>query len=335
MFCNNFFGMLNMIFTPFSFGCFNDSYWNYFPMPNPSLYMGNLQTYVPSIWNFNSSESLNNIDTNQNCYPDLKFDFSCLNQQSSNNNSENTQNNCSNCSVKTEENKNQTASNPVKNNDNRQNSSDKVRSNDKIDTQKRTDLNDQTICNQVRNGNYKAEYININGHIHYKYPEMTSNLVEINKRGMQMGGYLNKNAAAAFKEMQADAKKEGITLTPQSGYRPNSRQKVLFENKGTTPSALINHASSSAPPGYSEHSTGLALDINGANGGFIKAGSKEYEWLKKNSYKYGFEQSFPAGNAQGLDEEPWHYRFVGKNHENDYIFRHAIANDPQMLAKRK
>ena len=53
-----------------------------------------------------------------------------------------------------------------------------------------------------------------------------------------MGGYLNKNAAYAFKNMQEDAKKEGITLTPQSGYRPNSRQKELFENK--VPTTLDN-----------------------------------------------------------------------------------------------
>ena len=76
-------------------------------------------------------------------------------------------------------------------------------------------------------------------------------------------------------------------------------------------------AISVAPPGHSEHATGYALDvaIRPANGcgdtEGCMAAKPLYRWLVANAPRFGFEQSFPAGNKQGVKWEPWHWRWVG------------------------
>ena len=72
-----------------------------------------------------------------------------------------------------------------------------------------------------------------------------------------------------------------------------------------------------APPGYSEHHTGLALDIGDLDHPEtdVEVSFEEtpaFEWLKNNADRFGFELSFPVGNPQGVSYEPWHWRFVGE-----------------------
>jgi len=67
-----------------------------------------------------------------------------------------------------------------------------------------------------------------------------------------------------------------------------------------------------AVPRTSEHQLGLAVDINAEKG---KSTNEEvYQWLIKNSYKYGFILRYPANKIEitGTNYEPWHYRYVGK-----------------------
>ena len=102
-----------------------------------------------------------------------------------------------------------------------------------------------------------------------------------------------------------------------SGYRSYEYQekvlKSLIEKKGEKAYRLV------ALPGSSEHQTGLAMDIaymkNGIYSDDVKDSDKEVEWMKKNSYKYGFILRYPKGKEEitGYDYEPWHYRFVGIN----------------------
>ena len=65
----------------------------------------------------------------------------------------------------------------------------------------------------------------------------------------------------------------------------------------------------SAPSGYSEHHTGLAVDINETEEWFKD--SPAYPWLLEHAGEFGFENSFPENNVQGLGFEPWHWRYVG------------------------
>lgn len=76
-------------------------------------------------------------------------------------------------------------------------------------------------------------------------------------------------------------------------------------------------AISVAPPGHSEHATGYALDlaIRPSPGCPDVAGCMAAlplsRWLAQNAPRFGFEQSFPGGNRQGVKWEPWHWRWIG------------------------
>ncbi|MEI6418383.1 MAG: M15 family metallopeptidase [Sphingomonadales bacterium] len=77
-------------------------------------------------------------------------------------------------------------------------------------------------------------------------------------------------------------------------------------------------ASVSAPPGFSEHATGLALDFRPRRKcaadwlDACYANTPEGQWLAANAPRFGFEMSFPPHNAQGVAHEPWHWRWVGR-----------------------
>lgn len=128
---------------------------------------------------------------------------------------------------------------------------------------------------------------------------------------------LHPDAAAALFKMVSAARAEGVWLVPASGFRTLAQQRTLFTaqiaSKGSPEAAALV----SAPPGHSEHHTGYAVDL--ADGSlaqaydisdtFAKSGA--YAWLLANAAQFGFELSFPQGNAQGISYEPWHWRYVG------------------------
>jgi D-alanyl-D-alanine carboxypeptidase len=60
-----------------------------------------------------------------------------------------------------------------------------------------------------------------------------------------------------------------------------------------------------APPGYSQHHTGNAVDLAVDRGTFAK--TKAYQWLQKNAKKFGFTETYPKENKQRLPWEPWHW----------------------------
>lgn len=78
-----------------------------------------------------------------------------------------------------------------------------------------------------------------------------------------------------------------------------------------------DRARSVGPPGYSEHATGYAIDFGTrpspgcADVSACFAGTTAGRWLVAHAAEYGFELSFPAGNAQGVTYEPWHWRWIG------------------------
>ncbi len=139
--------------------------------------------------------------------------------------------------------------------------------------------------------------------------------------------FLDKTAANAFNRMKSDAKTSGVDITIISGFRSIAQQKKLFLKQINKRGGKEAAARFSAPPGYSEHHTGYALDIGeGQNiDTYIKFEfeyTEAYLWLVKNAHKYGFELSFPKNNLQGVSYEPWHWRFVGSQKAQD-IFRMA------------
>ena len=123
---------------------------------------------------------------------------------------------------------------------------------------------------------------------------------------------LDKKVKFWFEKMAKDALKDNIVLKNISAYRSYEYQEKLYETYKEN--NLENLDMSSAKAGYSEHQTGLALDINMDNINFLD--TDEYKWLVNNAYKYGFILRYPKGKESitGYKFEPWHYRYVGKKH---------------------
>jgi zinc D-Ala-D-Ala carboxypeptidase len=128
---------------------------------------------------------------------------------------------------------------------------------------------------------------------------------------------MRKAAADSFLQMQAEALAQGISLTPLSGFRSVEEQNRLFFGvKKDRNQEAKKRAEVSAPPGYSEHHTGYAVDLGDGrspatnlNVNFEKTAA--FRWLKSNANRYSFEISFPPDNSQGVSYEPWHWRYVG------------------------
>jgi D-alanyl-D-alanine carboxypeptidase len=148
---------------------------------------------------------------------------------------------------------------------------------------------------------------------HYAYAEAPQSELEVVEGNIK----LRKAAAQAFKEMSAAAQAEGISLVPISGFRSIADQKYLyFKLKEERNQTAAERAKVSAPPGYSEHHTGYAIDIGDANAPATELRpdfdrTPAFRWLKENAARYSFEISFPKKNRQGVSYEPWHWRFTG------------------------
>jgi len=128
--------------------------------------------------------------------------------------------------------------------------------------------------------------------------------------------YLRAAAAAAFRKMVVAAQKDGISLVPISGFRDLKYQENLFNRNVARLGGVLQARKVSAPPGYSEHHTGYAMDLaDGKAPSTLLSPRFEntatFKWLKTNGSRFGFELSFDRGNDQEVNYEPWHWRFVG------------------------
>lgn len=158
---------------------------------------------------------------------------------------------------------------------------------------------------------------------HRKYEEASlAELVPIVADGSLM---LRQAAANAWFEMEEAAKASGIYLAPLSAFRSKETQEYLFfeikQERGQDPK---KRAEVSAPPGYSEHHTGYAIDIGDLDfpDSYLSESFENtpaFQWLAENAVYYSFELSFPRNNPQGISYEPWHWRYVG-NPESLEIF---------------
>jgi len=147
------------------------------------------------------------------------------------------------------------------------------------------------------------------------------------------GNKAAKVVVEQFAKMQEDIKKElDVQLMVNSSYRSYSDQKEIYTDFSTI--SLEYADSYAARAGHSEHQTGLAIDITSIQNPGIKAftASEEYEWLKNNSYKYGFILRYPEGKEDitGYSTESWHFRYVGEEaakqiYEEDITFDEYYA----------
>lgn len=138
---------------------------------------------------------------------------------------------------------------------------------------------------------------------------------------------LRSAAAAKFEAMMDAAAKDGVELVPLSGFRTVEEQNSLFfDVKAERGEVAAKRAAVSAPPGYSEHHTGYAVDIGDGDASsadlqFSFDQTAAYKWLKENAAFYSFELSFPKDNPMGVSYEPWHWRFVGDRQSLETFYK--------------
>ncbi len=122
---------------------------------------------------------------------------------------------------------------------------------------------------------------------------------------------LAPSAAAKWREMSAAALTDGVVIKIASAFRSVDRQAEIIRAKLAEGLSLDAVLCTSAPPGYSEHHSGRAIDVTTDEGGaplepeFEK--TRAFRWLSKNAGRFGFVLSYPAGNPYGYDYEPWHW----------------------------
>lgn len=151
----------------------------------------------------------------------------------------------------------------------------------------------------------------------------------------------DSRAADALRQMLADAKAAGQPMVLRSTYRTRARSEELYNNKVqeyinsgySKENAKVEAAKWIAPPGTSEHHTGLAVDLvseeyNADNWDLLHEfeNYKGFTWLKENCTKYGFILRYPKDkqNVTNITYEPWHYRYVGKE-AAEYITSHGLC----------
>ena len=167
----------------------------------------------------------------------------------------------------------------------------------------------------------------INKYIYVSKDYKPDNLVLIEKYS-KPNLYLVKEAYDAFIEMSEDALKEDLNIRVISAYRDVSYQENLYASYLEKDSKDIVDTYS-ARPGFSEHHTGLSIDIDNIYTSYeYFEYTDEYTWMMDNAYKYGYILRYPKDkeNISGYKYESWHFRYVGKKIAT-YLHRHPITYD--------
>lgn len=100
-------------------------------------------------------------------------------------------------------------------------------------------------------------------------------------------------SANAYWVMKQAALADGVDLHISSAFRTWDEQNYLYQcylNQN------CNNGNLAAPPGYSNHQSGHAFDLNTHADGVL-------DWLNAHGAEYGFERTVPS--------EPWHWEWWG------------------------
>jgi D-alanyl-D-alanine carboxypeptidase len=100
-----------------------------------------------------------------------------------------------------------------------------------------------------------------------------------------------------------------------SGYRSYAKQEQLY-NSYVANDGQAAADTYSARPGFSEHQTGLAVDIGEGGSCDLETcfeNTASAKWVAANAYKYGFIVRYMKGKeaSTGYQYEPWHLRYLG------------------------
>lgn len=124
--------------------------------------------------------------------------------------------------------------------------------------------------------------------------------IELEVTQVQSGIWLRSDVAAAYLRMTKAAKKDGIKLWANSGFRSHAKQQILWDLWKAGKLKLRP-----CRPGFSQHNEGIAVDINRSHddpdGNGPEIGTTD-TWLRSNAAKFGFTNTVTG--------EPWHWAYV-------------------------
>lgn len=146
---------------------------------------------------------------------------------------------------------------------------------------------------------------------------------EIELENIDSNYQFDKRAINELRTMMGEMKKDGVNNAwIQSAYRSYETQERLYKNKvtyyenlGYSKEEAENEAQRIvSKPNHSDHNLGLAVDFNYVTYDFIN--TRAFTWLSENAEDYGFVIRFPGDKEDktGVSHEPWHWRYVGKEH---------------------
>lgn len=175
-------------------------------------------------------------------------------------------------------------------------------------------------------------YILVNKFYYVGKDYAPKNLEKIDEDYARSGMKLVSTAKDAFEEMAKNAKEDDKPIIAMSSYRSYDYQVDLY-NKYVENDGVAAADTYSARAGFSEHQTGLCVDIyDGVLDYTNFENSESFNWMQENAYKYGFILRFPKGKEDitGYQYESWHYRYVGKEiakyiKENNITFEEYYA----------
>lgn len=122
-------------------------------------------------------------------------------------------------------------------------------------------------------------------------------------------------AAQAWRQLKAAALADGIDLFIVSAFRSVERQIEVVQRKLEAGIAIEDILTVCAPPGFSEHHTGCAVDLSTSGSPALEiefAETSAYTWLNKHASEFGYYLSYPIDNPQGYQYEPWHWCYKNR-----------------------
>src|SRR5260370_17676581 len=136
----------------------------------------------------------------------------------------------------------------------------------------------------------------------------TSDLVPVDEHERQH--YLAPQAALQWRAMKSAAAKDESQLLLISSFRSVNRQCEIIEQKLRKGMDLNTILTVNAAPGFSQHHTGLALDIGTpTHPNLMKdfENTVAFHWLTSNAANFGFVMPYTRDNQHGFIYEPWHW----------------------------
>ena len=135
-------------------------------------------------------------------------------------------------------------------------------------------------------------------------------LAEVDNTGREF--FLTPACKQAWLAMKQAARQDGVDLLMMSAFRSVARQCEIIEAKLAQGESIATILQQCAPPGYSEHHTGRAIDITTPDEPELEISFEHtaaFTWLTEHAADFGFSLSYPRGNATGFQYEPWHWCF--------------------------